>query len=91
MYASEKLDRNVSKDIKVPVLKCVHRSSNTNQSCVQRSQNPCNFEKVYYFVFKFLDSQHKISIVYDCLLMKTFHIFDNSAKSYQGFSFESDL
>ena len=75
----------------MPVLKPVHRSHSTNQSCVQRSQNPCNFEKVYYFVFKFLDSQHKISIVYDCLLMKTFHIFDNSAKSYQGFSFESDL
>ena len=35
----------------------------TNQNCVQRSQNPRNFEKVYYFVFKFLDSQHKISIV----------------------------
>ena len=35
----------------------------TNQSCVQRSRNPCNFETVHYFVFKFLDSQHKISVV----------------------------
>ena len=32
-------------------------------SCVQRSQSPCNFEKVYYFAFKYLDLQHKISIV----------------------------
>ena len=29
----------------------------------KRSQNPCNFEKVYYFVFQSLDSQNKISIV----------------------------
>ena len=28
-----------------------HRSRNKNQSCVQRSQNPRNFQKVYYFVF----------------------------------------
>ena len=41
----------------MPVSKPVHRSRNTNQSCVQRSRNPRNFEKVYYFVFKFLDSQ----------------------------------
>ena len=59
----------------MPVLKPVHRSHSTNQSCVQRSQNLRNFEKLYYFVFKFLDSQHKISIVYDCLLMKTFFIY----------------
>ena len=58
-----RLDKNVGKDIKVPVSKSVYRSSSTNQSCVQRSRNPRNFEKVYYFVFKFLDSQHKISIV----------------------------
>ena len=56
-------ERNAGKDIKVPVLKPVHRSRNTNKSCAQKSQNPLNFEKVYYFVFKFLDSQHKISIV----------------------------
>ena len=36
-----RLDRNVDKDIEVPVLKSVHRSSSTNQSCVQRSPNPC--------------------------------------------------
>ena len=41
--------------MKMAVSKTVHRSSNTNQSCVQRSQNPLNFEKVYYVVFKFLD------------------------------------
>ena len=58
-----RLERNVGKDIEVHVSKTVHRSRSTNQSCVQRSQNPRNFEKVYYFVFKFLDSQHKISIV----------------------------
>ena len=46
-----RLERNFGKDIKVPVLKTVHRSRVTNQSCVQRLQNPCNFEKVYYFVF----------------------------------------
>ena len=56
-------EKNVGKDIKVPVSKYVHRSSSTNQSCVQRSQNPCNSEKVYYFGFKFVDLQHKISIV----------------------------
>ena len=46
-----RLERNVGKDIEVPVSKTVHRSRSTNQSCVQRSQNPRNFEKVYYFVF----------------------------------------
>ena len=40
-----------AKIIKVPVSKPVHRSRNTNQSCVQRSRNPRNFQKVYYFVF----------------------------------------
>ena len=49
-------ERNVGKDIKVPVSKPVHRSCSTNQSCIQRSRNPCDFEKV-------LDSQHKISAV----------------------------
>ena len=48
---------NVGKDIKVPVSKPVHRSCSRNQSFVQRSRNPPNFEKVYYFFFKFLDSQ----------------------------------
>ena len=37
----------------MPVSKPVHRSHNTNQSCEQRSRNPRNFEKVYYFVFVF--------------------------------------
>ena len=54
--------RNVSKGIKVPVSKPVHRSRSTNQSCVQRSRKSRNFEKVCYFVFKFLNLQHKISI-----------------------------
>ena len=58
-----RLDRNVGKDIKNPVSKSVNRSSSTNQTCVQRSRNPRNFEKVYYFAFKFLFSLHKISIV----------------------------
>ena len=48
--------RNVGKNIEVPVSKPVYRSHSTNQSCVQRSQNPRNLEKVYYFVFKFLHS-----------------------------------
>ena len=43
-------ERNVAKDIKVPVSKPVYRSPNANQSCVQRSRNPGNFEKVHYFV-----------------------------------------
>ena len=47
-------ERNVYKDIKVPVWKPVHRSHSTSQSCIQRSQNPHNFEKVYH---KFLDLQ----------------------------------
>ena len=41
----------------------VHRSRSTNLSCLQRSQDPHNFEKVYYFVFKFLNLQQKIAIV----------------------------
>ena len=45
------LERNGGKNIKVPVSKTVHRRSSTNQSCVQRSQNPHNFERVYHFVF----------------------------------------
>ena len=44
-------------NIKMPVSKPIHRSRSTNQICVQRSRNCRNFEKVYYFVFKFLDSQ----------------------------------
>ena len=44
-------ERDVSKDIKVPVSKAVHGSCKTNHSCVQRSRNPSNFEKGYYFVF----------------------------------------
>ena len=55
--------KNASNDIKVPVSNHIQRSCSTNQSCVQRSQNPHIFEKVYYFAFKFLDSKHKISIV----------------------------
>ena len=62
MCTSESV-RNVGIDIKVPVSKTVHRRGSTNQSYVQRSQNPRNFEKIYYFVFTFLDSQHKISII----------------------------
>ena len=38
-------------DIKVLVSKLVHRSRHTNQSCVQGSRNPRNFQKLYYFVF----------------------------------------
>ena len=49
--------------MKMPVSKTVHRSSNINQSCVQRSQNPCNFEKMYYVVFKFLDLQQYSYII----------------------------
>ena len=55
-------ERNVGKDIKVPVSKPVHKSRRTNQSYAQRSRKPGDFEKLYYFVFKFLGSQHKISI-----------------------------
>ena len=46
-----RLEKNVREDIKVLVSKTVHKSHTTNQSCVQRSQNPRNFEKVYYYVF----------------------------------------
>ena len=58
-----KSKRNVDKDIKVPVLKPANRNHTKDQSFLQRSQDPRNFEKVYYFVFKFLDSQHNISII----------------------------
>ena len=50
-------ERNDGHDIKVSVSKLVHRSRNTNQSCVQRSKNPRNIEKVCYFVIRFLQSQ----------------------------------
>ena len=46
-----RLEKNVREDIKVLVSKTVHKSHTTNQSCVQRSQNPRNFEKVHYYVF----------------------------------------
>ena len=45
--------RNVSKDITVSVSKPVHKSCSTNQSCIQRSQNPHDFEKVYYLSLSF--------------------------------------
>ena len=53
------------KEMSAKISKCLCRNLfiGAAQSCVQRSRNPRNFEKVYYFVFKFLDSQHKISIV----------------------------
>ena len=55
-------------------------------SCLQRLWNTCNFEKVYYSDFKFLDWQHKISIVlwflwvlrlllFYVLLMKTVFVY----------------
>ena len=50
-------ERNVGKDIKMSVPKPVHRSHSTIQSSAQRSQNPRNFEKLYYFIFKVLDLQ----------------------------------
>ena len=75
-----RLDGNVGKDIKVPVLESVHRNSSTNQSCAQRSQNPCNFEKVYYFVFKFWVSLHKFSIVlWLSYWREIFCLFEDSA------------
>ena len=73
MYTSEKI-RNVGKDMKMSVSKAVHRSCNTNQSCVQKSENPCNFEKVYYFVFFVFATQN-----FDCfmivILIKTFFVY----------------
>ena len=56
-----RLDKNVGKDIKVSVSKSVYRSSSTNQSCVQRSRNPHNFEKgTYKNIFRlFEDSASK--------------------------------
>ena len=48
-----------------------------------RSQNPRNFEKVYYFVFKFLDLQHQIYIV---LRLLYFCLFENSANKTKAFN-----
>ena len=62
MCTSEQV-RDVGIDLKFLVSKTVHRSGSTNQSYVQRSRNPRKFEKIYYFVFNFLGSQHKISII----------------------------
>ena len=58
----------------------IHRSRNTDQSFVQKSQNLRNFKKVHYFVLKFLDSQHKMSIIlWLSKLQKHFRLFDDSA------------
>ena len=59
---------NSKKEMLAKISKCLCQNlvigvQRTNQSCVQQSRNPCNYRKVYYFIFKFLDSQHKISIV----------------------------
>ena len=52
--------------------KLVHRSRYTNQSCVQRSRVPYNFEMVYY-------PQHKISIVlWLSHLWNIFRLLDDS-------------
>ena len=60
----------------MPVLKPVHKSS-TNQSYLQRSQNPCNFEKVYYLVFKNCDT--KFLLLYDCRTYRSiFCLFDEN-------------
>ena len=69
-------ERNVGKDLKVPVSKPVHWSHNTNQSFVQRLQNPYNFEKLYYFVFwVFRLTTQNLYCFMIAVLMKTLHFF----------------
>ena len=69
--------------------KPVHRSHSTNQSCVQRSQNPRNFEKVHYFVFKFLDHNTKFLLFYDCCTCENiFRLFDDSANKTKDFDWK---
>ena len=54
-------ERNVGKDIKVLVLKPVYRRAAAQVRAVYKDhQIPVTL--VYYFVFKFLDSQQKISV-----------------------------
>ena len=60
----------------MPVLKVVHRSRSTNQSCAQRSQNPRDIEKVYYFVFKvFRLATQNFYCFMIVVLMKTFFVY----------------
>ena len=75
MYTSEKARKKCWQRYQIPVSKSFHKCCSTNLRCIQRSQNPRNFEKVYYFVLKFLDSQHKISSFMIVVLMKTFFVY----------------
>ena len=56
-------------------VKNCYRSCCTNQSCLQRSQDARNFEKLHCFVFKFLDLQHKISIALWLLYLPKHFLF----------------
>ena len=56
--------------------KPVHRSCNTNQSCVQRSWNTRNFEKVCYFVFYvFRLATQNLYCFMIVILTKTFFVY----------------
>ena len=66
-------------DIKVRVSKPVHRSRSTNQGCAQRSQDPCNVDKLYYFV---LQNLYYFMIV---VLTKAFFIYLLTMQITPGF------
>ena len=65
-----------------------HRSCSTYQSCVQRLQNPRNFEKVYYFVYKFQTTYNtKFMLFYNCCTYENiFCLFDASANKTKVFN-----
>ena len=46
MYTSEQVRKKCQQRCQMPVSRPAHRSRSTNQSCVQRSQNSHNFEKM---------------------------------------------
>ena len=62
--------------IKVLVSKSDHRSRNTNQSCVQRSRNPSNFQEVYCLL-SFKTRNTKFPLFYDCTNENIFRLFDH--------------
>ena len=70
------------------VSKLVHGSLNTNQGCVQRSQNPCNFKKVHYFAFSvFRFAIQSFYCLYDrCTFKNISRLFGNSVNKTNAFN-----
>ena len=76
-------ERNVGRDIKVPVSKPVHRSCDTNQSCVQSYKILITLKRSIALSFKFADLQYKISIVLWSRFKKQAYLWRNCHSVYK--------